>query len=65
MVKNFTIIKSTIVLNFSNFFNSFNFFNFSNFKKNPQVLKPADFCKKVFSYSALKCSRSEAFRFLM
>ena len=36
MVKNFTIIKSTIVLNFSNFFNSFNsfnFFNFANFKK--------------------------------
>ena len=46
MVKNFTIIKSTIVLNFSNFFNSFNFFNFANFKKNRRLSSLRIFVKK-------------------
>ncbi len=46
MVKNFTIIKSTIVLNFSNFFNSFNFFNFANFKKIRRLSSLRIFAKK-------------------
>ena len=46
MVKNFTIIKSTIVLNFSNFFNSFNFFNFANFKKIRRLSSLRIFVKK-------------------
>ena len=46
MVKKFTIIKSTIVLNFSNFFNSFNFFNFANFKKIRRLSSLRIFVKK-------------------
>ena len=40
MVKNFTIIKSTIVLNFSNFF------NFANFKKIRRLSSLRIFVKK-------------------